>query len=146
MMISRLNITPFDRGAASTWLPMVAATEQSEGGLSSQQVPSLDELITTRQKPTTSADIVAHPVGAHAAIHFRESVNKNWSPGALLRQAAMNCIVHDRTGKIEQHSVPCGLNDDGTPVDNGVTSEWTLILSSKVLVHHSRALARIKLP
>eukprot|EP00965_Chrysotila_dentata_P257202 6212805-Pleurochrysis_carterae.AAC.2 len=134
-----------DNFVGSTLRPSAAAlwhvtgvrvmAEQSESALGRTPAPSFEMLVDTLEKRTSSADIEALPIGAFAPVHYRDSVNDDWSPGVLLRQTAETCVVFDRTGRIQQHPMPCGFNDDGTPVDDGVTSEWTLTLAGKLIVH-----------
>eukprot|EP00965_Chrysotila_dentata_P155270 5129900-Pleurochrysis_carterae.AAC.1 len=51
-----------------------------------------------------------------------------------MRNTEKECVLFDCDGLSQVSAIPCGFNDDGSPVDDGVTSEWGMTLAGMMLV------------
>eukprot|EP00965_Chrysotila_dentata_P000154 4971-Pleurochrysis_carterae.AAC.1 len=108
---------------------MATLQQSNDRATVSEKNPSFDELSPSQGHVITTSDIEALPIGKFAAIFTRETVRSEWEPCVLLRKASNLCVVFDKTGAIQKFELPCGFNEDGSPIDDGVSSEWDMTVS-----------------
>eukprot|EP00965_Chrysotila_dentata_P045937 1527043-Pleurochrysis_carterae.AAC.1 len=78
---------------------------------SEDTLPTSAELMSTQSHVLAASDIESLPIGQFA-------------PCIVLRKTKDSCTVFDSSGVVEKLTLPCGFNDDRTPVDDGISAEW----------------------
>eukprot|EP00965_Chrysotila_dentata_P014790 489715-Pleurochrysis_carterae.AAC.1 len=73
-------------------------------------------------------------IGSFAPIFVRDNVQQPWLPCVIMRQAEKECIIFDSDGVKQVGVFPTVFNDDGSPVDDEVTSGWGMTLAGTLVV------------
>eukprot|EP00965_Chrysotila_dentata_P045936 1527042-Pleurochrysis_carterae.AAC.1 len=83
---------------------------------SEDTLPTFAELMSTRSHVLAASDIKS----------------SNWTICAsfiILRKTKDSRTVLDSSGVVEKFTLPCGFNDDRTPVDDEISAEWGMTIA-----------------
>lgn len=91
--------------------------------------PTFDSLIRWEKKDSIDLTRVEKMLlGENLPVQWRANVTLPWTNCVLQRTSKVDFIIFDRDGGEKLETIEYGFNDDGSPVDGGITTEWEMTI------------------